>query len=69
MDDAILLTNILYILLYILYMYLQAYRAGDHQEALVYYTRSIMFCPSAAAFNNRAITGNVFNYIVVAVLS
>ena len=36
---------------------LKAYRSGDHQEALVYYTRSIKFHPTAAAFNNRAITG------------
>ena len=43
-------------------VFLQAFRAGDHQEALVYYTRSIKFCPSAAAYNNRAITGKLLTY-------
>lgn len=39
---------------------LKAYRSGDHQEALAYYTRSIKFFPMAAAFNNRAITGKEY---------
>ena len=48
--------------MYVCVLLLQAFRAGDHQEALVYYTRSIKFCPSAAAYNNRAITGKLLTY-------
>ncbi|XP_067888461.1 sperm-associated antigen 1-like isoform X2 [Heterodontus francisci] len=32
----------------------EAFRAGDHKEALLYYTRSISAMPNVAAFNNRA---------------
>uniref|UniRef100_UPI00398F44D0 sperm-associated antigen 1-like isoform X2 n=1 Tax=Pristiophorus japonicus TaxID=55135 RepID=UPI00398F44D0 len=32
----------------------EAFRAGDHKEALIYYTRSISVMPNASAFNNRA---------------
>ncbi|XP_048452066.1 sperm-associated antigen 1 [Rhincodon typus] len=32
----------------------EAFRAGDHKEALLYYTRSISVIPNVAAFNNRA---------------
>ena len=34
----------------------EAFRAGDFNEALVYYNRSIMLQESAAVVNNRAIT-------------
>ena len=34
----------------------QAFRASDYQEALSYYTRSILLSPSAPAYNNRAHT-------------
>ncbi|KAE8599281.1 hypothetical protein XENTR_v10017126 [Xenopus tropicalis] len=32
----------------------EAFRSGDYQEAIVYYSRSISVFPSAAAYNNRA---------------
>ncbi|XP_041046348.1 sperm-associated antigen 1-like [Carcharodon carcharias] len=34
----------------------EAFRAGDHKEALLYYTRSISVIPNVIAFNNRAQT-------------
>ncbi|XP_067838144.1 sperm-associated antigen 1-like isoform X2 [Heptranchias perlo] len=34
----------------------EAFRAGDHKEALLYYTRSISVMPNVSAFNNRAQT-------------
>eukprot|EP00731_Ephydatia_muelleri_P010755 Em0005g1341a len=34
----------------------EAYKAGDFKEAYEYYTRSISLFPTAAAYNNRAIT-------------
>ncbi|XP_051878680.1 sperm-associated antigen 1-like isoform X2 [Pristis pectinata] len=34
----------------------EAFRAGDHKEALLYYTRSISVMPNVTAFNNRAQT-------------
>ncbi|XP_011402495.1 PREDICTED: sperm-associated antigen 1-like [Amphimedon queenslandica] len=36
----------------------EAFRAGDYKEALVYYSRSISFCPSPPAYNNKALTLN-----------
>lgn len=33
----------------------EAMRAGDHAEASIYYTRSLAYAPSAAAFNNRCL--------------
>ncbi|XP_078072842.1 sperm-associated antigen 1-like [Mustelus asterias] len=32
----------------------EAFRAGDHKEAVIYYTRSISVIPNVTAFNNRA---------------
>ncbi|XP_038666023.1 sperm-associated antigen 1-like isoform X1 [Scyliorhinus canicula] len=32
----------------------EAFRAGDHKEAVLYYTRSISVIPNVTAFNNRA---------------
>ena len=32
----------------------EAYRAQDYEEAIVYYTNSLMLQPTAASFNNRA---------------
>ncbi|OCT77005.1 hypothetical protein XELAEV_18032208mg [Xenopus laevis] len=32
----------------------EAFRSGDYQEAITYYSRSLSVLPSAAAFNNRA---------------
>ncbi|XP_018079357.1 sperm-associated antigen 1 isoform X1 [Xenopus laevis] len=32
----------------------EAFRSGDYQEAITYYSRSISVLPSAAAYNNRA---------------
>ncbi len=37
----------------------QAFRAGDLEEAYSYYSRSINFNPSVAAYNNRALTGKL----------
>ena len=37
----------------------EAFRAGDFQEALVYYSRSLQLVPTAIAYNNRAIVGMV----------
>ena len=33
----------------------QAFKAGDHEEAIAYYSRSIKLFPDPAAFNNRAL--------------
>ena len=45
----------------IIYLYrsvvIKAFKSADYQEAMVYYTRSIQFKPSAAAYNNRALIG------------
>jgi len=37
----------------------EAFRAGDFQEALVYYSRSLQLVPTSIAYNNRAIVGMV----------
>eukprot|EP00117_Sycon_ciliatum_P033062 scpid90857/ scgid5427/ Sperm-associated antigen 1; HSD-3.8; Infertility-related sperm protein Spag-1 len=34
----------------------ESYRAGDHEEAVVFYTRSLQYLPTLAAYNNRALT-------------
>ena len=34
---------------------LQAFRAGDFQEAIVYYSRSISLLPNPPSYNNRAL--------------
>lgn len=48
----------------------QAFRAGDYQEALVYYTRSIDYLPSStAAHNNKALTCNKLGLYDEAIIS
>ena len=37
----------------------EAFHAGDFQEALVYYSRSLQLAPTAIAYNNRAVVGMV----------
>ena len=37
-------------------MCVQAFRAGDYEEALLYYNRSLSLVPTVAATNNRAQT-------------
>ena len=34
----------------------ESFKAGDFEEALLYYNRSLSISPTAAVFNNRAIT-------------
>lgn len=42
----------------------EAFRSGDFEEALVYYSRSIALQPLAASYNNRAIAGTRSTYKV-----
>ena len=42
----------------------EAFRAQDYDEAVVYYTNSLKYEPTAASYNNRAAAGELISFWV-----